>query len=951
MTTQSEHELEMELIEQLATMEYQVVQIHNDEEMRNNLKQQLEIHNKVQLSVSEFEQILNHLNKGSTFDRAKILRDRFVLKRDNNEPLYIRFFNCEEWCENEFQVTRQISNQGTYKNRYDVTLLINGLPLVQIELKRRGTELKAAFHQINRYQHQSYDAGFGLFQYIQLFIISNGVNTKYFANNKQQSFEQTFVWTDIENNPLSDLHQFVEVFLKQCHISKMISHYTVLNETDKILMVLRPYQFYAVEALVHRVKNSVQNGYVWHTTGSGKTLTSFKASQILSHLPEISKILFVVDRKDLDYQTFREFNAFSKGCVDNTTDTHKLVEQLKDNNRKLIVTTLQKLNRAIQTPRHIEKIEYLQQHKIIFIFDECHRSQFGETHRNIKKFFKNAQMFGFTGTPILDDNAYGQRDFLQTTTTLFDDPLHKYVIIDAIRDKNVLGFSVEYIGLYARKNSVNELDIDTDAMVDTKETLEDDKRLTKIVQYVLEHHSQKTKTPDFNAIFCVSNISTLIRYYQLFKTHQQQAANPLKIAAIFSYVTNEEEQSANGLNSGLLPEETLEISSSTKVNQSNRDSLEECIQDYNKLFNTNFSTQQQSFYEYYQDIAKRMRAGEIDILLVVNMFLTGFDSPRLNTLYVDKKLKLHGLIQAFSRTNRILNAKKSHGNIVCFRDLKDATDDAITLFSNKNAKETVLMKAYSEYLQDFEQATAHLLAITPTVQSVDQLADENQQKAFVESFREVLRLKNILNTFADFSPTDLKLKEQTLEDYKSKYLDLYDQMIHKKQTNTTPSILSNIDFQLELIRRDEINVAYILNLLDRLKGNDPIILEQQRKHILELLAGEVQLRNKRELITLFMNEYLEKPSGNLLITFTHFWNTQKQQAFLTFCEEEQLIPEKVQKLLDNYSFTNVFPKEEEIMNTLSFQPSVLKLKTIRERLSSKLRSFVETFIDGMGGAV
>lgn len=810
MSVQSEYALEAALIDQLVGMEYTKVVIDDEAAMLANLKRQLEIHNKdIKLTANEFDRVLNHLNTGDVFERAKILRDKYALKRDSDETVYLSFINTDEWCMNEFQVTNQITIEGRRKNRYDVTLLINGLPLVQIELKRRGVELKVAFNQINRYQHDSYDAGHGLFQYVQLFIISNGVNTKYFSNNKEQSFKQTFFWTDKENNRLSDLHEFSAEFLKPCHIAKMITHYMVLTE-EKIIKVLRPYQFYATEALVDKVKNSNDNAYIWHTTGSGKTLTSFKASQIIQRMPKVHKVVFVVDRKDLDYQTAREFNGFCKGSVDETTDTRTLVKQLNDDSTKLILTTIQKLNNAIMNPRHLTNVVHLQDKKFVFIFDECHRSQFGDTHQNIKKFFTNAQMFGFTGTPIFADNASGSLGHQKTTKDLFGDCLHKYVIVDAIKDENVLRFAVEYVGKYQRKDTANEIDIEVES-IDTKGLLNSPQRLEKITEYILAYHHQKTKSPDFTGMFCVSSVETLIKYYELFKAKQQDVAKPLKIATIFSYAANEEDPNANGLTNGLIPEENPIPEG--KINPYSRDKLDEFIADYNNMFGTKYSTNDsQSFYNYYQDIAKRVRQGEVDILLVVNMFLTGFDSPRLNTLYVDKNLKFHGLVQAFSRTNRILNDKKSQGNIICFRNLKEATDEAIALFSNKNAKETVLLEPYEDYVTQFNEATEALLAIAPTVASVDALPDENAELLFVTRFRELLRIKNILTSFSDFSAEDLALPEQSFEDYKSKYLDVHDK-VKKQSEGNVASVLEDVDFELSLIHRDEINVAYILNLL------------------------------------------------------------------------------------------------------------------------------------------
>jgi type I restriction enzyme, R subunit len=955
MPPQSENALEDALIAQLKGMEYSFAVIENEAAMMANLKHQLEIHNNIVFTLTEFDRILNHLNTGNVFERAKILRDRFALKRDNNETVYIRFINMDDWCLNEFQITSQVAMQGKRKNRYDVTLLINGLPLVQIELKRRGAELKVAFHQINRYQHDSYDAGYGLFQYVQLFIISNGVNTKYFSNNKQQSFKQTFYWTDILNKRLSDLHEFSAEFLKPCHIAKVITQYMVITE-EQVIKVLRPYQFYATEALVEHVKASSDNAYIWHTTGSGKTLTSFKASQIIMRNPKVHKVIFVVDRKDLDYQTAREFNGFSKGSVDETTNTRKLVKQLNDDGAKLILTTIQKLNNAIMNPIHMGKLTHLQDKKFVFIFDECHRSQFGDTHQNIKKFFKKAQMFGFTGTPIFADNATGNIGQQQTTKNLFGECLHKYVIVDAIKDENVLRFAVEYVGKYKRKDSANELDIATDADIkvagiDTKELLDSPKRLEKIAEYILTHHTHKTKAPEFTAMFCVSSVQTLIKYYEIFKQKQVGISKPLKIATIFSYAANEEDPNANGLLNGLIPEENPMPDG--RINPFSRDKLDEFIADYNAMFSCNYSTNDsQSFYNYYQDIAKRVRAGQVDILLVVNMFLTGFDSPRLNTLYVDKNLKFHGLVQAFSRTNRILNDKKSQGNIVCFRNLKSATDEAIALFSNKDARETVLVEPYEDYVEKFNKATEVLLAIAPTVASVDALPDENAELEFVKAFRELLRIKNILTTFADFKDENLSLPAQDFEDYKSKYLDVHDK-VKKQSEGEKTSILEDVDFELDLIHRDEISVAYILNLLVSLNKLNPEESKKRQKEIIDLVAGEIQLRSKRQLIEQFIEENLPKlkPNDNVIKAFERYWTKHKQEAFEKLCVDENIVPERFEKVLQTYVFQNRSPRDQEIVEALSFKPKILDRKTILERVADKIQIFIDTFIEGMGGSV
>ncbi|MCI0501614.1 MAG: type I restriction endonuclease subunit R, partial [Epsilonproteobacteria bacterium] len=812
MSKQSEAILEDNLVKQLSSQGYEKVTIKDETDLLSNLKSQLEKHNKTTLSQTEFDRILNHLNKGNVFEKAKILRDKFALLKDDGDTSYIEFLDSNHWCQNLFQVTQQVTIEGSYKNRYDVTILINGLPLVQIELKRRGLELKEAFNQINRYQRHSYGFNSALFHYVQIFIISNGVNTKYYSNNKKQSFKQTFFWADKENKNITNLEEFTSVFLEKCHISKMICKYIVLAEVHKILMILRPYQYYAVEAIVDRIKNTNKNGYIWHTTGSGKTLTSFKASQILVKLPEVDKVVFVVDRKDLDYQTSKEFNSFSDGSVDGTDNTQVLVNQFlgKHKDKKgvakesnLIITTIQKLNTAISKAHYLKDMEELKDKKIVFIFDECHRSQFGETHKNITNFFKNAQLIGFTGTPIFPENAVGNKYGKRTTAELFDEILHRYVITDAISDDNVLKFSVEYIGRYKEKeNSATEIDIEVEN-IDIKELLESVERIEKIVDYILANHDRKTHSKEFTAMMCVSSVDVLTKYYEILKKKNHK----LKIATIFSYSANEDDKDANGLYE--LDESDGAHIDESHINQHSRDKLESYIQDYNALFGSKFTTRDtQSFYNYYNDISKKVKNREIDILLVVNMFLTGFDSPSLNTLYVDKNLKYHGLIQAFSRTNRILGEKKSQGNIVCFRNLKKNTDDAIALFSNKEAKDIILMKPYDEYVIRFNDDIEPLKAIAPTVASVDELVDENQKAEFVVAYRALLKTKNVLDGFSDFKWSDLNMSEQEFEDYKSKYLDIRDSIIGGGDgKGEKVSILEDLDFELELIHKDEINVV------------------------------------------------------------------------------------------------------------------------------------------------
>ena len=953
MSTQPEQILENNLVKQLTGLKYNYVDIINEEGILTNLKSQLESFNNTIFSKKEFGAILNHLAKGNVFEKAKTLRDRFQFHRDNGDSAYVRFYNSEDWSKNLFQVTNQITQEGTYKNRYDVTLLINGLPLVQIELKRRGLELKEAFNQINRYQRHSFWTNSGLFQYVQIFVISNGVNTKYYANNRNQSFQQTFCWADEANRNINDLTDFAGAFLNPDHLGKMIAHYIVHNESHKILMVLRPYQYYAAEAIIDRVHNGSSNGYVWHTTGSGKTLTSFKASQIVMDMPEVHKVVFVVDRKDLDYQTMKEFNSFKKDSVDVTDNTASLVRQFRDDT-KLIVTTIQKLNNAISKKQYESGMGHLADKRMVFIFDECHRSQFGETHKRIISFFQKVQLFGFTGTPIFADNAQKNEMGKRTTKDLFGGCLHKYVITDAIRDQNVLKFGIEYIGRYKKKgNTFADIEVED---IDTKEVINSPDRLEKIVDYIINYHDQKTHRREYTAIMAVSSIENLIAYYELFKKKKVAGEHDLRIATIFSYSANEDDSDASGMipdGDPLIRERAPDFN-----NIHSREKLDEFISDYNSMYSTSFSTKDGQQYEnYFKDISKRIKEREkvsfnekdrLDILLVVNMFLTGFDAKKINTLYVDKNLRYHGLIQAFSRTNRIINDKKSHGNILCFRNLKKATDEAIALFSNKEAKEEILMPSYEVIVKKFSEAFADLLRIAPTVKSVDDLPSEDEEMSFVQAFRRLIRLRNLLTSFADFSWNDLSMTEQAFEDYKSKYLDLYDKVRSDHQKEKV-SILEDVDFELELIHRDEVNVAYILKLLAKLKLSDGEEVNKQKKAILDLLAGEIELRSKRELIEKFIEEHLPRISDvdDIPDEFEKYWHEQKVLAIGELCEAEHLDQRQFQSLIDAYIYSDKEPLRDEVFKCLKDRPSVLKAREIGERIIAKMKEFVEVFARGM----
>lgn len=958
--TQSEAQMEAELLTRLKGLGYAPVTLPDATAMKANLRAQLNRQNEevlkgTPLSDGEFAKILNHLEKGNVFDKAETLRRRFQLEREDGSPLYIRFLNTEEWCQNQYQVTSQVTVTGHHKTRYDVTLLINGLPLVQIELKRRGMELKEAFNQINRYQRHSYWAESGLFNYVQIFVISNGVNTKYYANNRHQDFKQTFYWAKEDNSLITQLDAFADEFLECCHISKMISIYIVLHQSNKVLMVLRPYQYYAVEAIFEQVKNGRKNGYIWHTTGSGKTLTSFKAAQVLIENPKVEKVIFVVDRADLDYQTTLEFNHFSDGSVDGTDNTKKLVEQLSGET-KLIVTTIQKLNTAIKKSRYETALDKVKDQRVIFIFDECHRSQFGKTHKAIVKTFSKAQMFGFTGTPILEKNKVGYK----TTEDLFHERLHSYVITDAIRDDNVLRFSVDYWGRLRRKDG-SLIDEDVPA-INIKEFFENPDRIESIVDWIIQNHDRKTHNRQFSAMLCVGSVDSLITYYEAFKQKREAGTHDLRVATIFTYAANDEDPDADGD----IADPDIDLSNPSTLNCHRRDKLESFVKDYNALYQVNETVKDsKGFYTYYKALSRRMKERErkdfqdkdrLDILLVVNMFLTGFDAKKLNTLYVDKNLKYHGLIQAFSRTNRTLGERKSQGNIVCFRNLKERTDDAIALFSNKQAPATILMEPYESYVQEFNEAVAALLQITPNPDAVNALVDENEQLAFVQAFRRLIRVKNILESFVEFTYNDLEMNAQTFEDFKSKYLDIYDRS--KNGTGPEPvSIIEEVDFELELIQRDEINVAYILSLLSDIAeeeaSNDPAAKaasENKRKQVLDMLGSDVKLRSKRELIERFINDHMPdlKSGREVPGAFTDYWTEERAKAAVAICEEEGVDLASLQKMIETYHFTGKEPLGETIVDAMAEKPKILERQTIVERITDKLMTLIRVFDDDIG---
>ncbi|WP_291077825.1 type I restriction endonuclease subunit R [Empedobacter sp. UBA5528] len=953
MNAQPEQLLENGLIDQLQSLGYESITLKEEADLVQNFKRQIEKHNKVELSETEFNQIMLYINKGNIFERAKTLRSRIPYVNSLGENKTIQLLDSKNWCKNEFQVTNQITMKGSYDNRYDVTILINGLPLVQVELKRRGLELKEAFNQINRYQRHSYTTGFGLFQFIQLFVISNGVNTKYYCNGsvRQRNFKQTFYWAKKDNSLTTNLSEFADDFMNPCHLSKMITQYIVLNETQKALMVLRPYQYYAVEEIINQVKTTKDYGYIWHTTGSGKTLTSFKAAQILTHIPEVHKVVFVVDRKDLDYQTAKEFNSFAKGSIYSTNNTNTLVEQLNSDN-KLIVTTIQKLNNAITGNRYKSQMSGLQNERIVFIFDECHRSQFGMTHENIVNFFKSSKLFGFTGTPIFEANAgtneYGKR----TTKMLFGECLHKYVITDAIRDGNVLRFAIEYIRTFKQKDEIQDIEIEK---IDEAEVMNSPIRRRNIVNHIIQNHANKTHHKTYTSMFCVADVDAAIDYYQLFKTAKEEGKHNLNIATIFTYQANEEDKDAGTITEQFDVKELSLVAEDqeTYSTKHSREYLDEFIVDYNQTFQTNYSTKDSKlFYEYYNDIAARVKTKQIDILIVVNMFLTGFDSKTLNTLYVDKNLKYHGLIQAYSRTNRILDEVKSHGNIVCYRNLKEATDKAIELFANKDAIEDIIEPPYERLEETFQEKYNDLIEIVPNVDAVNDLKNEEEQAEFIKAFRDVMRLINKMKQYADFSFDNLPISHQEFEDFKSKYLDLYEETKGiGKEEDKGHSVLDDLDFELELIHRDEINVTYIMNLIIKLQAAPSTEKDKQEKMIQDLLNSDLKLRSKKELIEKFIQKQLPliTDADQVLEEFDQFVYIERQNALKEMSKDEQLDPSKLEKVIGEYLFSDKQPLRDDIVGTMLQRPSLKERSSKIERVTHKIFDFVNTYVSGFVG--
>lgn len=939
MSTQSEAALEAGLIATLRQMDYEYVQIVEEDNLYVNFKRQLEIHNKKQLAEvgrtsftdEEFEKILIYLEGGTRFEKAKKLRDLYPLDMVNGQRIWVEFLNRTQWCQNEFQVSNQITVEGRKKCRYDVTILINGLPLVQIELKRRGVELKQAYNQIQRYHKTSFH---GLFDYIQLFVISNGVNTRYFANNPNSGYKFTFNWTDAANHPFNELDKFAVFFLEKCTLGKIIGKYIVLHEGDKCLMVLRPYQFYAVEKILDRVQNSNDNGYIWHTTGAGKTLTSFKAAQLVSELDDVDKVMFVVDRHDLDTQTQSEYEAFEPGAVDSTDNTDELVKRLQSNS-KIIITTIQKLNAAVSKTWYSNKIETIRHSRIVMIFDECHRSHFGDSHKKIMKFFDNAQIFGFTGTPIFTENAVDGH----TTKEIFGNCFHKYLIKDAIADENVLGFLVEYY-------HGNEV-VDNDNQA----------RMEEIAKFILNNFNKSTFDGEFDALFAVQSVSMLIRYYKIFKS-----LNPkIRIGAVFTYAANNSlDDEQTGMGTGQYAKEGV----------GEADELQTIMDDYNNMFGTAFTTE--NFRAYYDDINLRMKKKKadmkpLDLCLVVGMFLTGFDSKKLNTLYVDKNMEYHGLLQAFSRTNRVLNEKKRFGKIVCFRDLKNNVDTSIKLFSNSDNSEDIVRPPFEDVKKEYKCLATEFLKKYPTPSSIDFLQSENDKKNFVLAFRDIIRKHAEIQIYEDYSEDaeDLGMTEQQFNDYKSKYLDITVGFI---EPPVIPSVvaedpvpygnsqgLEDIDFCLELLHSDIINVAYILELIAELDpySND---YSEKRQHIIDTMIKDAGMRGKAKLIDGFIRKNVDEDKENFMSgrskadgtseleeRLNQYIVSERNKAVKDLSDDEQIPTEVLNLYIKEYDYLQ--KEQPEIIQKALKEKHLGLIKTRKAltRIMERLRNIIRTF--------
>ena len=960
---QSEADLEREFIRLLQEQGYDYLPIHTETDLISNLRAQLEKLNHYSFTDSEWEQFFNtciaNKNDDIVAKTAKIQDDYIqVLKRDTGESQNIKLIDKDNIHNNSLQVINQyVEEGGNFDTRYDVSILVNGLPLVHIELKRRGVQLKEAFNQINRYQRDSFWAGCGLYEYVQIFVISNGTNTKYYSNttranhlkeqepggrNKSKktsnSFEFSSFWADSNNKTITDLLDFTKTFFSKHTLLNILTKYCVFT-SEKMLMVMRPYQIAATERIIQRINvannykfyGSIRGGgYIWHTTGSGKTLTSFKTAQLASRLPYIDKVLFVVDRKDLDYQTMKEYNRFEEGAADGNTSTAILQRQLENRDKnggyhdyRIIVTTIQKLSIFVQK----NKNHPVFQQRVVIIFDECHRSNFGEMHSAITKNFKKYNLFGFTGTPIFAQNAGAGGDMrLKTTQQAFGDKLHTYTIVDAINDENVLPFRIDYVNTIKEKEGILDQKI---SAIDREKAMASPERISQVVKYILEHFDQKTKrssyysfrvlddinkvagakrgevVPEhkteqklngFNAMFAVASIPMAKAYYNEFKRQQAELpeAQRLKIATIYSYGANEEEVD------GILAEENPE--STTQLDQQSRDFLEGAIQDYNKMFSTNYDTSSDKFQNYYKNLSLRMKNREVDLVIVVNMFLTGFDATTLNTLFVDKNLKQHGLIQAFSRTNRILNSVKTFGNIVCFRDLQQATDDAIALFGDKDASSIVVLKDFLSYYDGYDtEKGKHCYGYKELVEQLQDefpegqtILGEDAERRFVALFGSLLKSINILSTFDQFEGQQI-ITDRQLQDYQSNYLDLQEKW-RRRKLGDKENINDDLVFETELIRQVEINIDYILLLVQKYHDSN-CTNKEILVNISKAIGSSIQLRSKKELIENFIGSV--NADTDVEKSWKDFVEQRKGEDLKEIIDSEHLKPQETKTFIDN----------------------------------------------------
>lgn len=921
---QSEAQLEREFIGLLEGQAYEYVQLTSEDHLVTNLRTQIEALNRFTFSDTEWQRFFKErvasTGDGIVEKTVRIQEDHVqLLTRDDGSTKNITLLDKQNIHNNRLQVINQYAvdrgeGGASFSNRYDVTVLVNGLPMVHIELKRRGVPIREAFNQIDRYQRDSFWAGSGLFEYVQLFVISNGTQTKYYSNTTRRqhvldmhgsrrtkktsnSFEFTSWWADAQNKPILDLTAFAKTFFAKHTLLNIITRYCVLT-SDRLLLVMRPYQIVATEKILQKIEISTNyktlgtldaGGYVWHTTGSGKTLTSFKAAQLASRLTSVDKVLFVVDRKDLDYQTMKEYDRFEKGSANSNTSTAVLKRQLEDPSKKIIITTIQKLSTFIAGNKGHE----IYSGHIVLIFDECHRSQFGDMHTAITKAFKRYNLFGFTGTPIFAANSgNGGNPQLKTTAQAFGDKLHTYTIVDAITDKNVLPFRIDYVNTI-KVGQVAEKQVSS---IDTESALLSPVRVSQVTKYILEHFDQKTKRSEgyalgdkrvrgFNSIFATASITAARTYYQEFK-HQQEGLLPdqkLKIATIFSYAANPDAEE------GVLDEEGFDTQS---LSGDARSFLESAIRDYNAMFGTSFDTSSDSFQNYYKDLSLRLKNRDLDMVIVVNMFLTGFDATTLNTLWVDKNLRSHGLIQAYSRTNRILNSVKTYGNIVSFRNLEEETNDAIALFGNKEATGVVLLKPYGEYYQEYAEKVTELME---QYQPGQWVVGEANQNAFVKLFGDILRLRNILTSFDEFEKNEI-LSPRDVQDYQSTYLDIWNDRKPGKDAEKE-QIVSDLVFEIELIKQVEINVDYILMLVQKYREERGNGQDQEiRAGISRAIDSSPTLRNKKDLIENFVDTV--SLEGSLEDEWTAYLEAQREKELGEIIAAENLKPEETAQFID-----------------------------------------------------